>query len=285
MNIALLSGTIPPIPSLTPAPANHPSNTLSTPFGKTLPTTFHHPKHVIQALPRHGTTPRRAPHTSPFQANTYAEALLDIDLAIALYAVGSLTPDLPPTSISLPADYIDTAPNPIAQSLIDGPAHPHTPPPQYAALAFDILGNMKDVSHRSINDIYLQIPGPTFNTRAESHHFRQTTNATIVGMTYATEAKLHAAASIPLLAICAVTDMDAWHHPRATSTTIRQAARQNVATLQALLTTLLDELPTAPPENPLPSPEEHLLCDRDVLSHSDRTILDALMRNWKRTQI
>lgn len=57
---------------------------------------------------------------------------------------------------------------------------------------------------------YVNIEGPSFSSKAESHVFRSW-GASVIGMTNFTEAKLAKEAEIAYTSICMVTDYDCWH--------------------------------------------------------------------------
>ena len=85
------------------------SRDLETPYGPTsAPLTFGTlAERPVVFVPRHGTDHRFAPHVVPYQANLWALRSLGVRQVVALSAVGSLTPDLPPGTLVVPDQIVD----------------------------------------------------------------------------------------------------------------------------------------------------------------------------------
>ena len=93
---------------------------------------------------------------------------------------------------------------------------------------------LKIKAHRG--GTYINMEGPQFSTKAESHLYRSW-KADIIGMTNLTEAKLAREAEISYATLAAVTDYDCWHpsHDSVTVEMIINYLSKNVANAKALL--------------------------------------------------
>ncbi len=147
------------------------------------------------ALNRHGPEGRTAPHAIDHRANIRFFADLGVTELVALSSVGSLREDLAPGTLVSCGDYVSFHP----VTFQEREARPVTPG----------LDNTRvpDIARASgytvVTDrVYVQTPGPRFETRAEIRILRQWGD--VVGMTLAGEADLCAELGIRLHSLAIV---------------------------------------------------------------------------------
>src|SRR5262245_30996147 len=151
----------------------------------------------VAFLARHGRGHRLLPTELNFRANVYGFKTLGVEFLISVSAVGSLKEEYVPGHIVVPDQFFDrtrhrpdtffgngivahvSIADPVSRTLATLPA---------AAAAAE-----KAPVHRG--GCYVNMEGPTFSTRAESHAYRQM-GFDIIGMTNLQEAKLAREAEI-----------------------------------------------------------------------------------------
>lgn len=155
---------------------------------------------TVAFLARHGRNHHLLPTELPFRANIHALKQLGVEYIISASAVGSLTEAAKPLDMVIPDQFIDRTKNRVSTFFGDGlVAHIAFGEPICPNLA-DVLAdavdslNLSDVNlHRG--GTYVCMEGPAFSTKAESNLYRSW-NATVIGMTNLTEAKLAREAEI-----------------------------------------------------------------------------------------
>ncbi len=230
---------------------------IDTPFGDPSDAlilgTLEHTR--VAFLARHGRDHSLLPSELPFRANIYAMKSLGVEYLISASAVGSLKETVKPLDMVLPDQFIDRTKNRIATFFGDGiVAHITFEDPVCGNLA-QVIGdaveslNFSDVTlHRG--GTYVCMEGPAFSTRAESHLYRSW-DATIIGMTNLTEAKLAREAEIAYATLALVTDYDCWH-PDHDSVTIEMIIRNlqlNAVNGQKVIQETVRRLQANPPSS------------------------------------
>jgi 5'-methylthioadenosine phosphorylase len=131
-------------------------------------------------LNRHGPT-YLPPHAINHRANVQALADLGCADVVALNSVGSLREDLPPGSLGSCADYVSFRPS----TFWDDRLHAMGP-----EVANNLVPRLAAAWGRPLRTglVYVQTPGPRFETRAEVRILRGWGD--VVGMTMASEADL-----------------------------------------------------------------------------------------------
>ncbi len=170
---------------------------------------------TVAFLPRHNRNHTLLPSELPFRANIYAMKKLGVEYIISASAVGSLKEEVKPLDMVVPNQFIDRTKNRISTFFGEGIiAHIAFGDPICNNLA-EILAsaiaslNLPDVTlHRG--GTYVCMEGPAFSTKAESNLYRSW-DATVIGMTNLTEAKLAREAEIAYTTLALVTDYDCWH--------------------------------------------------------------------------
>ncbi|MDQ8184407.1 MTAP family purine nucleoside phosphorylase [Pelagicoccus sp. SDUM812002] len=200
---------------------------VQTEFGKVVVKTDG--KHV--AMNRHGFERALPPHKINYRANIEALCQLEVESVVTLSSVGSVTVDIPPGSLVSCQDYMSFAP----MTFIDDRMSAFAP----------VIGNRHLEAIRSrcsqpilTGKIYMQTPGPRFETRAEVRAVKAL-GGDLVGMTFANEADLILERGLDLTAFCMV---DNYAHGVSSSQLSLEAFRGLVAKNQATINCFLSEL-------------------------------------------
>ncbi|MFC1452482.1 S-methyl-5'-thioadenosine phosphorylase [Verrucomicrobiota bacterium] len=196
---------------------------LSTPFGDPSDEYVCGKLDGVQTcfLPRHGRGHRILPSEINHRANIFGMKVLGVERVLSVSAVGSLKEEISPRDIVLPDQYFDRTKRPAEHTFFGKGivAHIAFADPACAALR----GVVEEAGRRVIDSLpecadirihpkgtYVNMEGPAFSTRAESHVYRKL-GFDIIGMTSLAEAKLCREAEICYQAIAMVTDYDCWH--------------------------------------------------------------------------
>lgn len=190
-------------------------------------------------LPRHGRGHRVSPTEINNRANIWAMKKLGVEAIVSISAVGSLKLEYHPTDFVIPDQFIDrTAPRRHSTFFTDGiVAHVAFAEPISAEIAdilFKACEKLKLTVHK--NGTYLNMEGPQFSTKAESHLYRSW-GCDVIGMTNLPEAKLAREAEISYATLAAVTDYDCWHtaHETVTVEMIIACLNKNVENAKQIL--------------------------------------------------
>lgn len=184
-------------------------------------------------LPRHGRGHRFLPSEVNYRANIYGMKTLGVEQIISVSAVGSLKEEIVPGHIVIPDQFIDRTRGVRKDTFFGNGvvAHVGFADPVCACLSDTLESAARSVGatvHRG--GTYICMEGPAFSTRAESFMYRGL-DASIIGMTNLTEAKLAREAEICYGIIALSTDYDCWHtsHDDVTVEAIIKIIHQNVA--------------------------------------------------------
>lgn len=169
----------------------------------------------VAFLARHGRNHHLLPTEVPYRANIYAMKKLGVEYIISASAVGSLKEQVKPLDMVVPDQFIDRTKNRPAtffgEGIVAHVAFADPICPNLAKLLADAVESLDllDVDlHRG--GTYVCMEGPAFSTKAESNLYRNW-DATVIGMTNLTEAKLAREAEIAYATLALVTDYDCWH--------------------------------------------------------------------------
>ena len=230
-------------------------------------------------VPRHGKGHRLLPSEINHRANIFALKLLGVDRVVSISAVGSLKEECRPRDIVLPDQYVDRTKGSLAHTFFGNGIVAHvsfgepTCPEMrrvIASTARMVVGSKKGQDTRvSDRGVYVNMEGPAFSTKAESHAYRHL-GFDIIGMTSLPEAKLCREAEMCYQSMAMVTDYDCWHedtasvtvemvisHVKANTTLAKEILRQVVPALperhgcgcgSALQTAIMTDPKTVPPE-------------------------------------
>ena len=208
---------------------------VSTPFGDPsdvyITGTLNGVKMVF--LPRHGRGHRLLPSEVNYRANIYGMKKLGVERIISVSAVGSLQEEIVPGHIVIPDQFIDRTKGVRKDTFFGNGvvAHAGFADPVCTCLSDTLEQAAKSagaVVHRG--GTYICMEGPAFSTRAESFMYRGL-EASVIGMTNLTEAKLAREAEICYGIIALSTDYDCWHssHDDVSIEAIIKIIHQNVA--------------------------------------------------------
>jgi len=169
-------------------------------------------------LPRHGKGHRLLPSEINYRANIMGLKMLGVERVLSVSAVGSLREDLRPRDIVLPDQYFDRTKADDEHTFFGGGivAHVSFAEPTCPALRAAIAAAARKVVAAKGADVrvnesgtYVNMAGPAFSTKAESHTYRKL-GFDIIGMTSLVEAKLCREAELCYQSMSMVTDYDCW---------------------------------------------------------------------------
>ena len=184
-------------------------------------------------LPRHGRGHRLLPSEVNYCANIYGMKTLGVERIISVSAVGSLKEEIAPGHIVIPDQFIDRTKGVRRATFFGDGIVAH------AAFADPVCHTLSEILYEAARTAgavvhkggtYVCMEGPAFSTRAESFMYRGL-EASVIGMTNLTEAKLAREAEICYGIIALSTDYDCWHehHDDVSVEAIIQIIHQNVA--------------------------------------------------------
>lgn len=164
-------------------------------------------------LPRHGRKHGILPHEINHRANFWALKSLGVKFVLCVAAVGSLKEDYAPRDVVLPDQFFDRTSRRHEHTFFGEGicAHIGFSEPVSADLR-KILLEATQAEGATVHDggTYVNMDGPAFSTKAESHANRQL-GFDVIGMTNVAEAKLAREAEMALATMAMITDYDCWH--------------------------------------------------------------------------
>ena len=218
-------------------------------------------------LPRHARGHKLLPQEIPHRANIWALRSLGVRWVIGVGAVGSLKEEYAPRDIVLPDQFFDRMSRRNEHTFFGRGivAHVSFGEPVSTGLRRILLDCASDAGAR-VHDkgTYVNMDGPAFSTKAESHANRQL-GFDVIGMTNLPEAKLCREADIAYSNMCLVTDYDCWKEEEGvTVEAVIGHLMANAETAKKILKRAVAQVPETPdwPEHSslatgLMTPEEH----------------------------
>lgn len=197
-------------------------------------------------LPRHGRGHLVCPTTVNYRANLWGMKELGVDRIISVSAVGSMREDIHPGDFVVVDQFIDrTRHRPDTFFGEPGLAvHVMFADPTCDSLRQSLLAGIGEIGVK-VHDggTYLNMEGPQFSTRAESHLYRSW-GVDVIGMTNLTEAKLAREAEICFATVAMVTDYDCWHeeHDDVSVEGILEIVGRNAASARRMVPATLPHL-------------------------------------------
>lgn len=189
-------------------------------------------------LPRHGRGHRINPSEINYRANIWGMKKLGVEAIISVSACGSLKEKLKPMDFVVPNQFLDRtrgrASTFFAGGIVAHVAFADPISPEVADIVYSCAKKLKLNIHKG--GTYVNMEGPQFSTKAESHLYRSW-GMDIIGMTNMTEAKLAREAEISYATLAAVTDYDCWHpsHDSVTVEMIISYLNKNVENAKNIL--------------------------------------------------
>jgi 5'-methylthioadenosine phosphorylase len=168
----------------------------------------------VMFLPRHGKGHRLLPSEVNYQANIHAFKQLGVTHVLAVSAVGIMQEHIRPGEMVVPDQLFDRTKGIRASTFFgDGIAgHVSFADPfcsEHSEVVLQAANNRGATVHSG--GTYVCMEGPQFSTRAESHFYRDSVEATVIGMTAIPEAKLAREAEMCYAMLAMGTDYDCWH--------------------------------------------------------------------------
>lgn len=199
-------------------------------------------------LPRHGRGHRLLPAEINHRANIWALRSLGVRYIICVTAVGSLQEQYAPGHVVLPDQYVDQTSRKEFSTFFGSGIVAHVSPADpyseglRSILAESITANQLTVHHKGT---YVNMDGPAFSSRAESHLNRQL-GLDVIGMTNVPEVKLAREAEIALATLAMVTDYDCWkpHEDAVTTKSVLQHLLDNAENAKKILAHAIPQIPT-----------------------------------------
>ena len=226
---------------------------------------------TVAFLARHGRNHHLLPSELPFCANIHGMKQLGVEYIISASAVGSLKEEVKPLDMVVPDQFIDRTKDRIATFFGSGiVAHIAFGDPVCHNLA-KVIGDaiasltLPEVTlHRG--GTYVCMEGPAFSTKAESNLYRSW-DATVIGMTNLTEAKLAIEAEIAYATLALVTDYDCWHpeHDSVTVEMVIANLQRNAVNAQKVIQETIKRL-----SNNLPESAAHSALKYAILTPLDK---------------
>lgn len=164
-------------------------------------------------LPRHGSKHTLSPSEINYRANVFGMKKLGVERLISVSACGSLKEELRPLDFVLPDQFVDRTNSGRQMSFFgDGiVVHVSLAEPVCSGVAQTLFDVAKELDlNIHLGGTYLNMEGPAFSTKAESHLYRSW-GMDIIGMTNMAEARLAREAEICYATLAAVTDYDCWY--------------------------------------------------------------------------
>ena len=225
---------------------------VATPFGEPSDVLVGGRMHgrMVWFLPRHGRGHRLLPSEINHRANIWALRSLGVRWAVSVTAVGSLREEFRPRDLVLPDQFFDSTSRREHHTFFGNGivGHVSFAEPTSGGLRkilSDCAGELGVTCHDG--GTYVNMDGPAFSTRAESHANRAQ-GFSVVGMTNLPEAKLAREAEISLATMALVTDYDCWREDEepVTAEIIIGHLNANVATAKRMIGAAIPRIPLEP---------------------------------------
>jgi len=259
---------------------------LETPFG--LPSdeyvtgTLHGIPMVF--LPRHGRGHRLLPSEVNYRANIHGMKQLGVGRIISVSAVGSLREEIAPGHIVIPDQFIDRTKGIRRDTFFGEGVVAH------AGFADPVCHTLSDILFQAAVEagarvhrggVYICMEGPAFSTRAESFSYRDL-DASIIGMTNLTEAKLAREAEICYGVIALSTDYDCWHetHEDVTIEAVLAIIHQNVTTAKSIIRHAVSKIAAERQCACATAMQYAIITDRSVIPEGTRRKLDLIVGKY-----
>jgi len=243
-------------------------------------------------LPRHARGHRLLPAEINHRANIYGFKVLGAECVVSISAVGSLKQELRPRDIVLPDQYFDRTKKSLEHTFFGKGivAHVSFGEPAcpdlrsvIAEVARKVIGRQAEGRDRTVTEkgTYVNMEGPAFSTKAESHTYRKL-GFDVIGMTSLGEARLCREAEICYQAIAFVTDYDCWHESEESVTIdmIIGHLMANTALAKEILKELVSVLPAQRKCRCSHALQNAILTDRKVIPAAIKRTLKPIVGRY-----
>jgi len=261
------------------------TRTIDTPFGKPSSPVIIGTLAGKQVafLARHGIGHTIPPTEINYRANIFALKVLGVEHIISVSACGSLRDDYEPGNIVIPDQLVDFTHQRVRSFFDQGlVSHISVADPYCPALSNQLLAALHSagaITHKG--GTLINIEGPRFSTRAESHLYRAW-GMSIIGMTACPEAFLAREAEICYTTMAHVTDYDVWHisqDPVSVEMVVR-TLKENTAIAQRAIQTFIETFEPDPTCNCHHALAGAIITHPDHISPQSRQKLDLLVKKY-----
>lgn len=234
-------------------------------------------------LPRHGKGHRILPSELNFRANIYGMKKLGVTRILSVSAVGSLKEEIPPGHIVFPDQFIDRTFARNSTFFGNGiVAHVQFADP----ICKDLLASVSEAAKRAganvhVGGTYVNMEGPQFSTRAESHMYRSW-GASVIGMTNLNEAKLCREAEICYITIALSTDYDCWYEEEEDVSTeaILEIIKANVSMSQKIIVEAVKDISDDCPVGCHTALRHTIMTDLKLIPEKTKKDIDLLIGKY-----
>ena len=199
---------------------------------------------VLLFLPRHGTRHEIPPHAVNYQANIDAFRQLDVNAIVAVNAVGGISADNTPGSLTVPDQLIDYTwgrAHSFSMNNGDELLHAEFAQPFSSRIRSDLIRSAKTAGVKLTDDGCIAVTqGPRLETAAEIRRLKRD-GCDLVGMTSMPEAALAREAGLEYASLCVNANWAAGITPEPISMQAIEATLQDAMTkVRKLLTTYFE---------------------------------------------
>ncbi len=235
-------------------------------------------------LSRHGRGHSISPSEVNYRANIYEMKRLGVDAILSVSACGSLREDMKPMDFVIPDQFVDRTfkaretsfftEGIVAHVSMDEPVSP-----EITKVLIDCCQKAGVTVHEK--GTYINMEGPQFSTKAESHLYRSW-GMDIIGMTNMIEAKLAREAEIAYASLCSVTDYDCWHpdHDAVTVEVIMNNLKQNIANAKKVIQLAIPEVGRLKEFKAQQALKHAIITDPDVIPEQKKITLAPIISKY-----
>ena len=229
----------------------------------------------VAFLPRHGRGHAISPTEINYQANIFALKKIGVERIISVSAVGSLKEELKPKDFVIPDQFVDRTNQARRMTFLCNGIVGHV---SFADPTCDELSQCLYATAQAAGvcihkgGTYINMEGPAFSTRAESHLYRSW-GMDIIGMTNIAEARLAREAEICYSTLAAITDYDCWYigHEEVSLEMVMDCLKQNTANAKKILKEVIAKIP-----------QKRTCACQDALKYAIVTDREAIPKKIKR---
>jgi 5'-methylthioadenosine phosphorylase len=235
-------------------------------------------------LPRHGRGHCLLPSEVNYRANIWGMKKLGVERIISVSAVGSMKEEIVPGHIVIPDQFIDRTKGIRKDTFFGEGIAGHV---QFAdPVCADLSGWLHEAAEESGATVhkggtYVCMEGPAFSTRAESLMYRSY-DASVIGMTNLTEAKLAREAEICYGIIALSTDYDCWHdtHDDVSIEAILAIIRDNVTMAKNIIRHAIHRIDDDRPCPCASALQYAIITDRSMIPEATREKLELIVGKY-----
>ncbi len=235
-------------------------------------------------LPRHGRGHRVMPSELNHRANIWGMKKLGVEWIISVSAVGSLQAKYKPRHIVLIDQFFDRTKKSLEHTFFGRGivAHVAFADPICEELRQLLLKSAKACKAKAHDGgTYVNMEGPAFSTRAESHTNRKL-GFDVIGMTNLGEAKCCREAEIAYATLAMITDYDCWKEDEAHVTVemVIDNLMKNAETAKKIVADVIPRIPEKPDWACHSALANAIMTDRKAWPAQTRKELEPVLRKY-----